>query len=405
MLGIWVYPHGPSPIAIPLDLTLPVNAPRFLVFACAPLLASTSLMSGLWAQDGEVDPEQGASPDPIVDATASPGFIIGQHPLMASAKLVAAPFAQEEESQEEAQDGPSLRDRMRERNRAKLSPPVELRRPDGSVILPGEIPKDADALSRASWQALVDSMRSPKPMQSFQLAFNMRYRSPEKKQTNDLKLYFSYLAPSFVRSKLESGRTLLRGPEGDYLIDGDEVLKLVGREFTEDKKQLDQMASIAGNFVGLTNPVALRLVDLDLIEGAPTSLHPQHKSAADKLTWLQVTSPDFYVYSDIAPGTEAGPVLYRAQLGIDNETRTVHMALIQRVHQGAPDVASSTFVKLSMHRERAKLAVPHSIELHSLDPNTLPARFRRKPDAQLGLDPKRGRLHAELLPEFFLPPE
>ncbi len=297
----------------------------------------------------------------------------------------------------------SPQEELRRRNRARLQAPQVLLNSDGTVVLPGEIPEKATPEARSTWRLLLESMRSSAPVQSFHLQFALRQKNHEKSQVNDLNLKFSYLAPSFVRSKLESGRTLLRGPSGDYLIDGEEVIKLTRREGAEDKKQLDQMAAIASNFVSLAQPLSLRLVDLQLLSSPPRELHPRQHTDASKLTWLAVTSPDFYAYAD-DPGPSSEIPLYRAQLGIDNETKAVRMAVIERLRNGQVVPASATFIKLDRHEERSKLLVPHEIFVHSLDPDAVPLRFRNKPDSRLALDRKRGSLRARLGPDDFLPP-
>lgn len=320
--------------------------------------------------------------------------------LASSASPALAITAQENGNDDQDQDqGSSLQEQIRRRNRERLGSVPEVRREDGSVILPGEIPASASAPAKAAWRELIDSLRSPTPMQAFRLAFAMRHRSPEKKQSNDLNLDFSFLSPGFVRSKLESGRTLLRGPRGDYLIDKEEVIKLLAREGAEDKKQLDQMAAIASNFVSLTHPVSMRLADLKLLDEAPKSLHPRHRGTALRLTWIEVTSPDFFLYTGVQDAPTKVP-LYRARLGIDAKTQAVHMAIIEREN----DPGGAAFVHLASHRERSKLLVPHVIDVYSLDPQTLPPRFKPTPDTQLSLDPKRGQLRAMLTPEDFLPP-
>ena len=94
-----------------------------------------------------------------------------------------------------------------------------------------------DATAKASWDALAKATFAEKPVTAFDLHFHLRVR-PDEIQSNDLTAHYRFLSPGFVRATLESGREHLRGPKGDYLIDGEESLKLVGREAAEDKKQI-----------------------------------------------------------------------------------------------------------------------------------------------------------------------
>jgi len=302
-------------------------------------------------------------------------------------------------------DGSSLRDRIRDRQRAALPVVPELKRADGTVVKPGELPPGASPAARERWESLAAELTKEEPVRSFLLEFYLRQQPRDRPQSNDLRLTFSFLAPSFVRAKLESGRTHLRGPQGDYLLEkNQEAIRLVGREGAEDRKQLDQMAAIASNFVGLTDPRTLRLATLETLDSPPAGIHPKHKSALAPLVWLRATSPDFYLGPQ-GPATDGAPPLYRADLGIDPETKEVRFALINELFEGKPLRSGAMLVNMKAHVKRDALLVPHEVDIYEVDPESMPPRFYASPTSQLWLKKDRGRLRARLQPEDFLPPK
>lgn len=331
-------------------------------------------------------------------------------PALAAASLCSAfpqepaPPAEDPPQQVEEQDeNPAERFKRAARGHTQGIAPV--RRADGSPILPGEIPEGTSVEARALWKGLVASLEQAKPMQSFRLGFYLRQQDPDPKirKVNDLDLEFSYLAPRYVRAQLESGRTHLRGPKGDFLIDKQEVIELFGRDAEQDLDQLDRMGAIASNFVALTQPVAtLRLVRMALTQ-APAELSPELRKEAQGLVWLSVTSPDFFLQLRPEATEDGSAPLYRAQLGIDPESRAVRVAVIHEQRGEVFVQDSAMCVDMSGHRQRAGLAVPRTVRVFQIDPGTRPARFYETPTSTLTLK-DGGRLRARLKPEDFLPP-
>lgn len=341
----------------------------------------------------------------VFAAALVPCLTSGAAPQVAA--LRGDPEAATRAQGEGAGESQSPLERIKNRARATVEEVSPLRRADGSIILPGEIPVAAGVEARAIWKGLVDSLQQVRPLQSFRLEFYLRQEDPDPAghRKNDLDLAFSYLAPRYVRAQLESGRTHLRGPAGDFLIDKAEVRELFGRGATEDLEQLDQMGAIASNFVALCQPVAtLRLVELELSAKPPAELHPSLLAEAQKLTWLDLTSPDFYL--DLAALHEsagAGP-LFRAQLGLDPKSHAVRIAVIHERRGAACVQPSAMCVRMTEHLLRDGLQVPHLVEVFAIDPATSPARFYGKSSSKLWLDRTRGSLRTRLTPEDFLPP-
>ena len=97
-------------------------------------------------------------------------------PPSASARGTSAGAAQDppEASGDDAdgsQDGKSLRDRIRDRQRAALPVVPELKRADGSVVKPGELPPGASPAARERWTSLASELTRDEPVSSFQLQF------------------------------------------------------------------------------------------------------------------------------------------------------------------------------------------------------------------------------------------
>ena len=57
---------------------------------------------------------------------------------------------------------------------------------------------------------------------------------------------------NFLIPRKAVNREMLRGPQGDYLIEDGVASKLVGREHKQDTQQLDEWTAIARNFIALT---------------------------------------------------------------------------------------------------------------------------------------------------------
>ncbi len=326
---------------------------------------------------------------------------------LSTSLLSAVPATQEPttsaslQEEGEKKQRPRLRDRGRALGQPETPQAPELRRADGSLVEPGVIPQSTSATARTTWGALVDALATDEPMRSFELNFNLRQHSQETTQSNDLTLEFAYLAPRFVHARLESGRTLIRGAQGDYLVDGKETIKLEGREAAADRKTLDEMASIAATFMALTAPSALRLVELQMLEQAPAGIHPKHHQEMKPFLWMRVASPDFFLFTE---NKAKGIPIYQADLGIDPETKAIRFAVIREMNPDPKLAPSTVFVRMSDHQRRDGFFVPHRIEICNLDPTTTPPRFYQRPTSRLDLKRKTGRLRARLTVEDFTPP-
>ena len=262
------------------------------------------------------------------------------------------------------------------------------------------------------------------------MGFDLRLRTVgvEGTPTKDVRAIFDYLdeAQGYVRGTyLDSGRSMLRGPQGDWSVDPKTgALKLDGREDQVSRDELDRLLAISRNFVSLARPEGVRLVDLRELNPKPidaalrTPLDrrtlefgqgrflrlPQNAMVQQALSlqWIEVASPDFrlYVPQDTlsADGTE--PV-YRAILGIAGDGH-VRFAQFSR-DDGGPTLATALFVHIKQLTQVGGYRFPREIEVHSVVRKGLPWRFEQEPSFELYGLKSHTQLNTGLSPSDFLP--
>ncbi len=261
-----------------------------------------------------------------------------------------------------------------------------------------------DATAKASWDALAKATFAEEPVTAFDLHFHLRVR-PDEIQSNDLTAHYRFLSPGFVRATLESGREHLRGPKGDYLIDGDESFKLVGREAAEDKKQIDESVGVARNFLALTDPA--RLKPSSVLPGAspegllPLMLHER----AHALNWINITTNGFHLLSSTKELPLGARRTQRALLGISTETNTLDLAVVLEETFGADGVRlqAPQHILLDLRATTALdgFQVPRHLRVHQLTPGQSKTKFRDKPTFELWL--RGGTLRPVFNADAFLP--
>ena len=276
-----------------------------------------------------------------------------------------------------------------------------------------------DATAKASWDALAKATFAEKPATAFDLHFHLRVR-PDEIQSNDLTAHYQFLSPGFVRATLESGREHLRGPKGDYLIDGEESFKLVGREAAEDKKQIDEAVGVARNFLALTDPA--RLKPSSILPGAsPEGLLPlELHERARGLNWINITTDGFHLLSstkELPPGARR---TQQALLGISGESPTLELAVVLEETFGADGIRvqepQHILLDLQATTPLDSFQVPRHLRVHQLVPKQPEAKqpetkqpetkqpetlFRAKPTYELWL--RGGTLRPEFGADAFLP--
>jgi hypothetical protein len=199
------------------------------------------------------------------------------------------------------------------------------------------------------------------PITAFRLVAEARTRSGV--QTNDLEIDYRYLAPDCIRfmlpSKNETGRF---GPDEKqyWLKSGQETVVLAGREYKEDRRQVDDMLALAKNYIALSNPAALKLEGLELLAVAPADLGEANAKKTKKLAWLALESPDFALVrrEGLTPkGT------YRVELGLDQHS--LPAAVVIRAKSDA--AVAPLFVYLSAYQEKDGFRLPMQLHVHVKD--------------------------------------
>ena len=294
-----------------------------------------------------------------------------------------------------------------------------LRDADGNPIEPGVLPARTTPTAAQAWSGITEATGFRKAIASFDLRFHLFLRQSDA--NNEVDAHLRFLAPRYISAALGSGRRHLRGPEGDYLIDDKEVIRLVGREGKEDRKQIDRTVSLARNFVSLVDPSKLRILELVELDGPPDGLPADLKPSSHSgytqksvlelgtgLRWISLRSPDF----ELEKATRGKRATIRSCLiGYSPETMDVQIAVIQADRGDTPrrDIdrhASGTLLVILGRHARRKddgVRVPLWIGIHDVvDPRE--GRFRKRPGSELIMNGDRGSFHAELKPEDFLPP-
>lgn len=242
----------------------------------------------------------------------------------------ASPRAEQEESAPPQRGGPPRGSGPLRRPGGRPVSEQPILASDGEEIAPGRVPADTSEAARALWRRAESAMRAadvaPPQLSSFDLTFDVDARHESGK--NDFTVNVRFLEEhGYLRSQMaESRRIQLRGPDGDWLVDKDELIDLTtGRQNREDRQQMDQWITIARNFTNLASPSALRIVALRESQ-APAGLPDEVKGLVPGLVWLEVESPDFNLYP-----LEAGkpiPVM-RARLGLDASKDELALCLLE----------------------------------------------------------------------------
>ncbi len=280
---------------------------------------------------------------------------------------------------------------------------LPLQEPSGTT--PGAIPAETPPEARASWEAMVAAAFPDGPSERVTCfdfeCWGTAYTGG--RQANDFEARIRFLEPGFVhRTMKRSGRGQVRGPAGDFLIDEKgRVLPLQGREYAEDRKDLDRTVAVARTFVALTDPLHLTIASLELQPAAPTSLPGAFAARAAELTWLVVRSPDFYLAdaAEVPAGeTDARP-LYRVQLGLDRTTKLPELVVIQRDDPGQVQLAQ--LVQLKKFKTLDGHRVPFEVRTFDPDLRLSPWKFGTRPATLLGIN--QGSLRPDLTAKDFEP--
>lgn len=264
----------------------------------------------------------------------------------------------------------------------------------GPALVPGALPADASPRAREAWEKLVVASLGPgaerKPLEAFDLVLDVVFKR-DQRGTNDVpRMRYRFAKPGWVRITTRNERELLRGPDGDWLIDarrGERTKLDLGRANAEDRRQLDDMQRIGRRFVALGDPASLRIASLSEI-AAPDVPLPAGVRPAAGLLWLELSTPDFHASEGAAVGT-------RVRLGIDPATSHVLLALVDEPWR------QPTLIALEKHERVDGLLVPRHLRVFEPQPGQGPLAFQREPTSDVWLIEKESKLRAKLGPDDF----
>jgi hypothetical protein len=296
---------------------------------------------------------------------------------------------------------------------------------DGQPIAPGRIPTGTRPEAVALWNKFTSDERTP-PIHSFDLTFEAEIRQPGK--FNEIQATIRFLqhprGPFLDASFAREDRRSVRGPRGDFLVEGGEAQPMVGLDFEEDLRSLDRWCALSSHFITLSQPERIRLISLERRElsaeqpkqGPAANQHEVRFEGTDPLVlpsaqlaqqargleWLDLQSPDFRLYETRLARAKGN--VQRALLGLDPKTGEVRMAMLSEAVRGAIVLESALLILVERYQNLGETArVPAQLEVREVNPNTSPWTFEARSGTTIYLK-RDGRLNPpDLSPAAFIP--
>lgn len=309
---------------------------------------------------------------------------------------------------------------------------------DGKPAEAGRIPEGTSPEAIATWDKLVTATRADlAPIHSFDLRFEVITKA--EGSTNRLPVGITYLENDharspFIRLFLKRPDLLsIHGPTGNWMMDGDTIQAMSGREFKDDLQNLAEYRTLSRNLLGLIQPGRLRIVSARRLTAhaePDTQVHPERclvfdgaapadtgndrgsaarpvrlptakmAAAAKQLEWIELRSPDLRVH-------HSGPMnegeVYRARLGLDPASGEVKLALLHaETARGGVDIARSLLVEVSSYREISGYRLPKVFTVKEPDRNSMYMEFPDREGTMLGLL-KESSVNLKLTEAHFTP--
>lgn len=256
-----------------------------------------------------------------------------------------------------------------------------------------------DPAARALWDAVVAAAagKSSARATAFVVEFEATRYSGQT-QSNDVDATYSYLEPGYVRMALVSGRQRLRGPDGDWLIDRAGATRLAGKDFKQDKLELDETVAVARTFAHLTDPRGLTIESLARMAAPPPGLPEKLRAGAAALDWLRLESRDFRgpAPKPLGSASEVAPIDV-LELGVERTTRVPRAAVL--TDPTAPHNAIALGLEGAIEVDGFR--VPERVTAWKIDGTLAPPAFGARQTLDLWF--KSGTLKPKLTREDFLP--
>jgi len=268
-------------------------------------------------------------------------------------------------------------------------------------------PKAEEPEARAAWQSFLDAMRGEapsEPITAFSLEASVLTRSGV--QSNEMTVEYRYLEPECIRFLLPSHKEVGRfgAKQREYwLQDRKETVVLSGRDHQADRRQIDEMFSIARNFVALSDPARLSIHSLELLTEPPAGISKKIQKESRKLSWLRSTSPDFALLRSDGTRAKEGTV-YIVDLALQ-PTGDARFVIIreQPVPGDSMDEpgAEPMLIRMDKFQDQNGFRIPAQFFVYRLNPRTRPPVFMEKPAQEIYLT--AANLRAQLSVDDFKP--
>jgi hypothetical protein len=271
-------------------------------------------------------------------------------------------------------------------------------------LVRGVLPEAASPEAKALFAKLAAATRvdpnAPAPT-GFDLTFEGTVHQAQKQSNDFPKTRYRFDPRGWVRlSVISSGRERMSGPKGMFLVDGQELVALSGREHDEDRRQIREELSIAQNFLALADPRNLRVAKLEKLAAAPSALPANLASAATKLEWLALESPDFRLFQ--SPKTDANQN-WRVELGLDAATHLPKLVSVTELAAADGQPESAMLVDFRAYQTLDGLQIPAQLATYGVDAAALPWKYSRWTALELGLC-AGGTLRPKFAESDFTPP-
>lgn len=263
-----------------------------------------------------------------------------------------------------------------------------------ALLVPADLPGDVSEDARTSWERFLAATRPEQEGAIHALSFDVEVLTRMEGQATEAGFSLAYLDPDRLRmrtkSGIEQGVGSGIGQKAYWLRKDDELVRLVGRDYETDRRQLDDLLNLCHDLCVLANPETLRVTTLEDMRRAPRELGG-HRHAAKKLDWVVFTSPDFQL-------VRSGSGELRVELGLDPETGVAAQAVVRDPKHGA----APRHLVFEGHAALDGFTVPRAIHVFdTVDPADPSSDFRRKATIEIYL--LSGELNPELAPESFDP--